>query len=101
VWAANAAPPSSTAPGTAPTTTSATTTTTSPRIGLRADGTPFPADAPPTTLDEATLFAESTATPQNAEPAWIAIVVVVLLLSGMRIGAQLHELRVARRLEDG
>jgi hypothetical protein len=94
------APPvvvTTTTPTTAP---PPTTTTTSPRIALRADGTGVTADPTATTTDEATLFAESAATPANAEPAWIAIVVVVLLLSGMRVGAQLQELRAARRLED-
>jgi len=67
---------------------------------LRADGTSITAD-PTAAEDEATLFAESTATPANAEPAWIAIVVVVLLLSGMRVGAQVQEARAARRLKDG
>jgi hypothetical protein len=85
-----------------PTTTTVTVppTTTPPRIALRADSTGITAD-PTSAEDEATLFAESTATPANAEPAWIAIVVVVVLLSGMRIAAQLQELRAARRLEDG
>jgi hypothetical protein len=84
----------------ATTTTSPATSTTSPRIALRADGSEIAADGS-VTSEEASAFAESAATPANAEPAWVAIVVVVLLLSGMRIGAQLQELRAARRLEDG
>ena len=99
--AARPAAAAPTAPTTtpAPTTSTSTTSTTSPRIALRADGSEITAETP-TSADEARLFAESAATPANAEPAWIAIVVVVLLLSGMRIGAQLQEVRAARRLED-
>jgi hypothetical protein len=84
----------------APTTSSSTTSTTFPRIALRADGSEIPADGS-VTSEDAAAFAESTATPANAEPAWVAIVVVVLLLSGMRIGAQLREVRAARRRKDG
>lgn len=106
------APPTTTATVAAPTlnapitttssvpTTTSSTSTTSPRVALRADGSQIPADGSATS-EEAEAFAQSAATPANAEPAWVAIVVCVLLLSGMRIGAQLHELRAARRLEDG
>ena len=103
--AAPAAPRPATPAPPAPTTTTVaqvatTTTTPPPRVLLRADGTSITAD-PTAAETEAALFAESTATPANAEPAWIAIVVVVVLLSGMRVGAQVHEARAARRLKDG
>jgi hypothetical protein len=101
VAAAASVVPVTAAPTTTSTSTAPTTTTTSPRVALRADGTEITALTTPTTLDEALLFAESAATPANAEPAWIAIVVVVVLLSGMRIAAQLQEARAGRRSETG
>jgi cysteine-rich secretory family protein len=93
--AATVAPTSTTA-----STSTSTTSTTLPRIGLRADGSEITTNAPPTPAEEAELFAQSAARPASAEPAWVSIVVVVVLLSGLRIGSQLRELRAARRLED-
>ena len=93
-----------TTPTVAPTTTTTAapspTTMIAPRVGLRSDGEAVNAPTPSRAEKEA-LLADAAATPASAEPAWVAIVVVVVLLSTLRIAEQLRDLRAARRLEDG
>ena len=86
-------------PATTTTVVAPTTSTTSEiRVGLRAHAPRITAtDLTP----EALAFEESTARPAGTEPAWVAMVVVVVLLYAMRVGAQLREAAAARRSENG
>ncbi|HVV37648.1 MAG TPA: hypothetical protein VHC63_13645 [Acidimicrobiales bacterium] len=81
-----------------PTDPASTTTTIPTRVeAATLDRT----DQTPTTLSETEVFEATAVAPVNGEPAWVAIVVVVLLLSGLRVAAQIQEQRAARRAEDG
>jgi uncharacterized protein YkwD len=77
------------------------TTTTAPSeilVGLRSNSPRITAGDFPV---EALAFEESTARPATTEPAWVAMIVVVVLLYSLRIGTQVREAALRRRFENG